>query len=586
MNKPSFFRLMTIILVLSLFTRHTAILMPSNGVKDVQAAAPNINVITGLFRSISALNARNRIYSEANATAAEVNAYYDAQIATAQSLRQERISAVTSGEKTPASILAYIRASAALENERQAMLQMIEAEKNRARQEFNQSLSNEIKNTLLASPGGQTILTDVRSTIRNTREAAVALQSAANSNSPTRLLTEALANRLGDSRITQELAQTLGSDVGNNIDRALGGAITKIEDALDDIKVELGQAIAVLDELDASVAQQQEQVRSPVSPVGNSPLTSIITPINHDSVGVDVTAFAYTVAADRAGNLEPGATRASMLDQIRSVLLQSWFNELMDNVDDLRPGFVYCRNVTVDVYEVAASGLGMAVQIAKDPDQARYLVCYDIQTDQPVLASISGEILTAEDEGIEDTNIEEGNDDVVVETDPLSMTWEGEANLIGTSKEACAVCLPPTYTGNLVLTVDMKTYAFEGSVTFEGEGQATMNQCDSEGNPTNNTCIGQGTGYFTGTFSGITDSTGIFSVDFKSEGTTTMEWVVGCGAPISVTGSGENATRISGTINWEGTSEGTIILTDGRCYANGEWSAELVAIEYPQEHSP
>lgn len=126
MNKPFLVKLMIVTLVVCLLGSHAAALIPSVRVLNVQAAAPKFNVITGLFRSISALNKRNRVYAEARATAEEVNAYYDVQIATAQRLRQEKIAAAASGGKKDPFIRSYIRATAALEQERRAMIQMME----------------------------------------------------------------------------------------------------------------------------------------------------------------------------------------------------------------------------------------------------------------------------------------------------------------------------------------------------------------------------------------------------------------------------------------------------------------------------
>jgi hypothetical protein len=359
MNKPFLVKLMTVTLVVCLLGSHAAVLIPSVRVLNVQAATPNINVITGLFRSISALNKRNQVYAEARATAEEVNAYYDAQIATAQRLRQEKITAAASGGKKDPFIRSYIRATAALEQERRAMIQMIEAEKNRARQEFNRSLANEIKNVLFSSPGGQSLLNNVRDTIQNTRAAAAALQAAANAGNPSALLTEALTNRIGDIQITRDLAATLGSEVGNKIDRALGGAIIKLEQAINDIQAELGQAIAVLDDLDASVAQQQEQVRSPVSPVGNSLLNSSIIPINQNSAGLDVAAFAFMIATERSGNQQPGETRQTMYDQIRGSLQTAILSETMSNLLGEQVGEIYCLVVSRADYQQAATTLGI-----------------------------------------------------------------------------------------------------------------------------------------------------------------------------------------------------------------------------------
>lgn len=414
MIKNFFARSITIILLISLMISHASLLTPSAGVQDVHAAAPNINVITGLFRSIAALNKRNQVYAEARATAAEINAYYDAQIATAQRLRQEQIAAAISGGKNPQIVRSYIRVDAALEQERRAMIQMIEAEKNRARQEFNRSLANEIKNVLFASPGGQSILTDIRSTIKNTRAAAAALQAAANANSPTELLTEALTNRIGDNQIKRELAATLGSQLGNKIDRALGGAITRLEHAITDIKNELGQAINVLDDLEASVAQQQEQVRSPVSAVGNSTMASNFNPINPNSVGLDVASFAYTIATERSGNLRPGETRQSMYDQIRTTLQNAILTNTMNTLLGDQVGEIYCLVVSLADYQQAATTLGIDTQEPQNPEEARYLVCYDVATNEPKVARLLESKFTAE------TTEEESEETPTVETGDIS----------------------------------------------------------------------------------------------------------------------------------------------------------------------
>ena len=68
------------------------------------------------------------------------------------------IARVQSGELSARFINSYIRVEAALEAEREAAIQMIEAEKNQARINFNKTLVNEIKNVLLSSSGAQRLI--------------------------------------------------------------------------------------------------------------------------------------------------------------------------------------------------------------------------------------------------------------------------------------------------------------------------------------------------------------------------------------------------------------------------------------------
>lgn len=586
MKKNILFKIITLTLVLSIFSSYAFLTNSSYGVKEAHASPANINAITGLFRTISALNARNRVYGEAHATAEEVNAYYDAQIATAQRLRDEMISKVAAGEASPTFVRSYIRATAALEAERQAMIESIEQIKREARREFQQRLTNEIKHILITSPGGQTILSDVRETIQGTREAAVVLQNAAREGRLTAsMATDYMIERLRENEAMRIQARVLGSKLGRQIERVLDEAVSRVNEALEYVEEEMDRAVEYIDGLDSQVEAIQNQEREPVSLVGNRRADSILTNLVSDRVGVDAAAIAFTIASERSGNHEPGETRVSMFNQIRSTLRDERFNELISKVKDLRPGFVYCRNTSVSVYERAANDLGMAVQIARNPDQAKYLVCYDIESHRPVLASILGEVATIEEQESEETIVEA--DDEVVETSPLSMTWEGVVALESLPPGACGlVCVPPTLTGDLVLTVNMETYAFQGSVTMAGEGQAAMARCDSEDNPTDETCTATGTALFTGSFSGVTDRTGAFTVDFQSAGEINRGWVAGCGAPTSETFSVENTISISGTFNWDGTSNGTITLDDTWCDVTGEWSAELVAIEYPPDPEP
>lgn len=420
--KKKFAKSLVITIIVSFLVGHIALAVPSSGVSEVQAATPNINIITGLFRSFSALNKRNRVYAEARSTAQEVNAHYDAQIATAQRLRQELISQAVQGEKNRTFVRSYVRATAALQEERRALLYLIELEKNKARQEFNRRLGNEIKNILLSSPGGNSILSNVKDTIQKTREAAAAVQAAANIGDPAALLTQVLTDKLGDTQTVRNLAQELGSDIGNKIDRALDGAITKIDHALSDIKNEMGDAIALLDSLEQDLAQAQNQIRYPVSPTGNNSPDSIRNGVDHNNVWLDVTALAYTIASERSGNLQPGETRLSMYDRIRSSLQMANLTNTIHTLLGEGVGNIYCIAVSRADYETAAYALGAEVQVAQDPEQARYMVCYDVETNEPKVARMLESKFTAATEESSDEGEQSVDQEATAEPETMDLS--------------------------------------------------------------------------------------------------------------------------------------------------------------------
>jgi hypothetical protein len=280
MNHKRLTRCITAVLVLVLLMSSVVMPLPFAGVEVAHAAFGGPNLITALFKIGVAWDARNRIYREAGATAEEINAYYDGLIAHAGSIRGEMIAKVAAGEIPARYARAYTRIEAALEAERRAAIQMIEAEKKQARRDFHNKLGKEIVNILIASPGGQRIIGQAREALKNTREAAVAVQVAAEKGRPIDALRAALARQVGDIPIVQEAARELGSVVGHGIDRALGGAIGKVEKAIDNIQAGMGEAIDVLDGLDAHVAQYDGQARRPVSLVEDSRfIGKVIAPI-------------------------------------------------------------------------------------------------------------------------------------------------------------------------------------------------------------------------------------------------------------------------------------------------------------------
>ena len=430
--------------------------LPYNTIKDVQASPFGINIVTGFFRTLSALNQRNRVYGEARVTAQEINAYYNERITKADEILQEMISKTASGEQNPALIRSYIRVKASLEQERQYGIQFIENEKNKARQQFNQRLANEIKRVLLASPSGQSILVRIRETIQATRHAAVAVQVAAGENKPSTMLNDALNDRLGDIQIIRNLAQELGSKVGSRIDRTLGGIITKFENALSGVENEMGQAISVLDSLDATVAHVQNQDANPVSTSGNNIIDNLI-PTNSTNASYDVAAAVFAISAENSGALPPGETRQSMIDKIRNALLQETLNDLLSHVFDAEKGTFFCVVTNQASYDSACGQLGITPQQAKDPEKAVYLVCYDTQTKQVKFTRLLEQKFVFEEEPPEEPTVQEDEplEPVTVSENQVAMT---DVNVTIDQEN------------------DRKSISMHGSVCEEAEGNYNFTQ--------------------------------------------------------------------------------------------------------------
>ena len=390
MNHARLTRFVTVTLVFILLLTAAPAPLPWAGVETAEAAFLGPNGILGLFRIGAALAQRNRVYTEAGATAQEINAYYDGLIARAQGVRKDFIAEARTGTRPAQFAPAYTRVEAALEAERRAAIQMIEAEKKQARRDFNRKLGKEITNILIAAPGGQRIIGEVQDALKGTREAVVALQVAAEKGRPTEALRDALARQVGDIPIVQDAARELGSVVGHGLDRALGGVIGKVERVIDDVQAGMGEAIDVLDELDARVAQYDGQARRPVSVLEDSGLIGKIVPVDRANAVLDVAASAYAGAAALTGKLDPGTTRGDMRDRIRGALQDEQLARIRGLASGNAAGKTYCTAVGRGEYEVAARGLGQTPQAASDPEKAHYLVCYDLQTRAPQYARMLG----------------------------------------------------------------------------------------------------------------------------------------------------------------------------------------------------
>jgi len=382
-------RIIGLSLVLALLAVDGSARLPMAGPAPAEAAGPVPNAVLGLFRTIGGLRRRNRVYREAGSTAAEINEYYDTLIAKAQSTRSDLIEEAASGRTPARFVRSYVRIEAALEAERKAAIEMIEGEKNQARRDFERQLGRDIVNALIASPGGQKIIGRIRDTIGSTREAAEAVQAAVEGGRPIDALGDALARQVGDIPILQDVSRELGSMAGQRLDRMLGGVLSKVEGAIDNMQGGMGDALEVLDNLDAEVARLQERERSPVSLVEGSSLVGQILPVDRANAAIDVAASAYAGAAEINGALNPGTTREGMRDRVRGALLDERVSGIRGLVLGKGAGETYCTAVGRGEYENAASQLGDEPEIAADPERAVYLVCYNIQAQVPVFARMT-----------------------------------------------------------------------------------------------------------------------------------------------------------------------------------------------------
>lgn len=440
-------RIVPAALVLIMLFSDAALLLPSGGVETAGASFPGSNAIVGFFKTMGALNRRNRIYWEAGATAEEINTYYDSLIGQAQDTRREIIHQAAAGGASSQSVRPYIRIEAALEAERTAAIQMIEAEKNEARRNFNRTLGKEIANVLIASPGGQRILGRVRETIGGAREAAVAVQEAASSGKPIEALGEALAKKVGDIPLVQEAARRLGSAVGHGIDRALGGALGRVEAAMDNVQSEMGKAIDLLDGLDSEVAGYQEQERDPISLLENGDLAGTIIPVNRANPTADVTASAYAGAVKVAGGLDPGTSRADMRGRIRDALLDERIAGIIGAVSGTIIGQSYCTVVDRSAYEAAANQLGIPPETAGEPDKARYWACYDIQTQLATYVKMFGSAAEAAEEAAspEPELVEPSPDEIAptetVDVDVCTLLPVDASQITNRSEDSCVASI-------------------------------------------------------------------------------------------------------------------------------------------------
>ena len=346
------------------------------------------NGVLGLSRVISAINRRNRIYQAARDTQRDFNAYYNSLQDTARAqLVSGELHSLRRGETglEPVRAAAYIRLTAALAQEQAAVTRAIDAETNQARRDFNRTLVRQLQEVVIRLPGAQQILGEVRTVISNLRTTVIALQTAAAANQPLDLLTQRLAEQVSSSSIIQDRVRELGSALGPDLDRALGGALTQVNNTLQDVNREANQAVVLLDGMEGQVAAldlSQAEVAEGDTTAG--PLHIRLT--NRATAVLDVASQAIAFLSEMQGI--GGTTREQLVQQIRSDLLQERNETLLQAAQTVR--LITCTAVGRGEYEMLMGMLGKPPGTASDPEHAKYVVCVDRETGQPVRAFIVG----------------------------------------------------------------------------------------------------------------------------------------------------------------------------------------------------
>ena len=366
-----------------------------------EAQGSPANAVIALFNIIGAARRRNRVYREARVTQRDMDAYYDDLLAEARSQLQERglMGQGTQGGFTlenRGQLRVYIKMYEALQAERAAVTQQIEYEKNDARRQFNRSLTNEVVGILIKSPGGQRLIGDMRNTLGELRQAVEAVRDAIENNRPFDALVQALQEKIEKVPVIRHAAQELGSVAAQKVDQLLGGVITRMESALDDVQGGVGQALDQVNQLDAELARIDERERTPVSLVEEGGVLGNIRGVDRANAVADVAAQAYTNAAIIAGALRnPNEEQQEkMRDRIREQLLADRLDRLSGFGDRTR--YVSCEGVGQSAYVQAMQQLGRTPEQPADPSTSAYLVCKDKATGTLIHAALIGPTLGAE----------------------------------------------------------------------------------------------------------------------------------------------------------------------------------------------
>jgi hypothetical protein len=431
-----------------------------------EAQTPLVNAGLGFVNVIAAGARRRGTYIAADQNQRDFNRYYDSLRDTA---RTQLVSGELSSLRNTQSGLQHVRTGAyvkvyeATRAEQDAVTRAIEAEKNEARLNFNRTVVRTLTNVILSTSGAQQILSEVRTVISNVRASVIALQSAMAAGQPTELIREQLAQNVRDSAYVRNVVRNLGTMVGQGLDQAMGGALTRVDNALIQAQEEMATAATGLDQIDAEVAALSTERAN----VGSGDRTGSgfnirITDSTQAVLDAASSALAF-ITAIQGGH---DTTREEMYQQIRNQMLLEHNAALVQSVS-----LVTCTGVGRGEYEGAMGMLGKPPGIVPDPEHAAYVVCSDRETGQPVHAYIVGGGVEAAATPGEGTPIGE----------PVlhAGTYVGEAAFPELEVDDKDVSSEKVVSVNVVRLTVLEDAQVEGELTYEAQETVTGRDCGS-----------------------------------------------------------------------------------------------------------
>lgn len=158
----------------------------------------------------------------------------------------------------------------------------------------------------------------------------------------------------------------------------------------------------------------------------------------------------------------------------------------------------------------------------------------------------------------------------------ITQTWSGDFDLAVGATAACFACVPPALTGSLDLTINLETCKVSGSISANGEGDTTIQDCDADNQPLEETCTAHGTMKLSGPVTGRASSSGeltldplVVTIDHSSAWTAGCDW-----APRGVSSeTWEDQLTLTGKVVWQGDAEGKIRYATDACSIDGSWDA-------------
>lgn len=160
---------------------------------------------------------------------------------------------------------------------------------------------------------------------------------------------------------------------------------------------------------------------------------------------------------------------------------------------------------------------------------------------------------------------------------PLIKNWSSDFDLAISPLVSCFACTPSKLTGDMNLTVDLKTCQVTGKVIADGEGNVTINDC-VDNKPIDKTCTSHGILSISGDIAGTTTKDGQLTLDpTKAKFTYSTQWVAGCewDSQDVQNSSWEDPITLTGSLNWKGTATLKVHWTSTACAMNGDWQGEL-----------